>query len=247
MRVNESPEVPEWMNRTALLIGQDAILKLSSAHVLVAGLGGVGGYAAEMLVRTGIGEITIADGDTIHPTNRNRQLIALKSTEGLYKTDVLESRLLDINPSLKVHKTTEFLKEEGIDNILSDKFDYVIDAIDTLAPKISLIYKTINRGYPLISSMGSGGKSDPLSLEVGDISDSHHCRLAYYIRKQLHKLGVREGFKVVFSPEKVDRKAVELLDGHQNKKSNVGTISYMPPLFGIVISSVVIKDLMGSI
>ncbi len=243
MDENTIPALPEWMSRTELLTGPEAIRILNRAHVLVAGLGGVGGYAAEMLVRAGLGEITIADADTIQPTNRNRQILALKSTEGLLKTQVMENRLQDINPDIRVNKVSEFLKEERIDKLLATPYNYVVDAIDTLSPKVFLILKTLQKNYPLISSMGSGGKMDPLAVEVQDISKSYNCRLAFSIRKQLHRLGVDEGFKVVFSPEKVDKKAMVLVHGQQNKKSNVGTISYMPPLFGIVMASVVIRDL----
>jgi tRNA A37 threonylcarbamoyladenosine dehydratase len=237
--------IPDWKVRTELLMGTDAIQKLAASHVLVVGLGGVGGYSAEMLVRAGIGEITIVDGDKINASNRNRQLIALKSNEGKYKTDLFEERLMDINPDLKLTKVTEFLKEDRMDWVLETGYDYVIDAIDTLSPKVYLICKSLKHSYPIISSMGSGGKFDPLKVEVKDISESYNCRLAFSIRKQLHKFDIRTGFKVVFSPEKVNKECVELVEGQQNKKSNVGTISYMPPVFGMVLSSVVIQDLAG--
>jgi tRNA A37 threonylcarbamoyladenosine dehydratase len=152
---------------------------------------------------------------------------------------------MDINPDLKLTKFTEFLKEERMDKVLESGFDYVVDAIDTLSPKVYLICKSLKNSYPLISSMGSGGKFNPLKVEVKDISESYNCRLAFSIRKQLHRLDIRSGFKVVFSPEKVHKDCVELVEGQPNKKSNVGTISYMPPVFGMVLSSVVIQDLAG--
>lgn len=238
-------EITEWQSRTALLGGTKFIQKLSEAHILVVGLGGVGGYAAEMLCRAGVGEMTIADGDRVQPSNRNRQLIALSSTEGMFKTDLFESRLMDINPGMRLHKITEFLREEQMDEVLHMPYDYVVDAIDTLSPKVFLIAKTLEKGYPLVSSMGSGGKFDPTQVRVDDISKSYNCKLAQGIRKQLHRLGIRTGFKVVFSPEIVDKSSVCLIEGEQNKRSAVGTISYMPPVFGMVMSSVVIRDLTG--
>lgn len=238
-------DVPGWLSRTELLLGNEAVLKLAGMHVLIVGLGGVGAFSAEMLARAGIGELTIVDGDRVQPSNRNRQLIALESTEGRFKTDLVEERLRDINPEIIVHKITEFLRDERMDEILETNFDYVIDAIDTLSPKIFLLFKTYNKKYPLVSSMGSGGKVDPAKIEITDISASYNCRLAHAIRKQLHRLGVRKGIKVVFSPEKVHPSTVKIVEGEQNKKSNVGTISYMPAAFGIALASVVIRDLSG--
>lgn len=234
-----------WHSRTELLVGMEAIEKLRMAHVLVVGLGGVGAVAAEMICRAGVGEMTIVDGDRIQPSNRNRQLLALKSSEGEYKTDLMEQRLLDINPDIKVHKVTEFLRDSRVDEILETNFDYVVDAIDTLSPKIFLLYKTYKRGHKLVSSMGSGGKLDVEKIEITDVSKSFNCKLAYTVRKQLHKLGVRKGFTVVFSSEKVERESIRAVEGERNKKSMVGTISYMPAAFGIAISSVVIRGLIG--
>lgn len=233
----------EWQCRTKLLIGQPAIDRLTQSHVMVVGLGGVGAFAAEMLCRAGVGELTIIDGDQVNTSNRNRQLLALKSTVGKDKTDLMENRLKDINPLVRVNKISEFITGEEMDKILEIPYDYVVDAIDTLEPKILLLYKTFNAGYPLVSSMGSGGKTDPTKIEITDISKSYNCKLAHAIRKQLNRLGVRKGFKVAFSPETIDKKSIELVEGERNKKSNVGTISYMPAAFGIALSSVVINEL----
>jgi len=234
---------PDWQDRTQLLTGTKALTKLHAAHVLVAGLGGVGAYAAEMLCRAGIGHLTIADYDKVQSSNRNRQLIAMKSTEGKNKVELMAERLLDINPRLKLTPAHTFLNEESLDDLLETPFDYVADAIDTLNPKVDLISKTLGRSYPLVSSMGSGGKYDPEQVKVVDISESFNCRLAYFIRKQLHKKNIRTGFKVVFSPEPVSKKAVKLVSGENNKKSTVGTISYMPAIFGCFMASVIIRDL----
>lgn len=240
-------QLPEWQSRTELLTGAKKIRMLQKKHVLVSGLGGVGAYAAEMLCRGGIGELTIVDSDRVQSSNRNRQLIALLSTEGLYKTDVMEERLRDINPDIKIHKISEFIKDERIDKILETRYDYVVDAIDTLSPKVSLLYKTRMKGYPLISCMGSGGRLDPAQIHVSDISDSYNCKLAYSIRKQLHKLNIRDGIKVVFSTEKVSKEAIMLAEGEKHKRSVVGTISYMPSLFGIYMAGEIIRDLINEI
>jgi len=234
-----------WLQRTELLIGKENSERLRSAHVLVAGLGGVGSWAAEMLVRTGIGQLTIADHDTVSPTNRNRQIIALKSTEGCMKAEVMAKRLLDINPELILHVSTVYLKDETIPQLLdAARYDYVVDAIDTLSPKIFFLYHCTKRDYPVVSSMGSGNKFDPAGICAVDISKSYNCRLAHYIRKHLHKLGVREGIKVVFSPERTPEKIIRWAEGEQNKRTIVGTISYMPAMFGLWCASVVIRDLL---
>ena len=233
----------EWMERTELLLGAEKLARLTEARVLVVGLGGVGAYAAEMLVRSGIGSLTIVDADRIAPSNINRQLIALHSTVGASKADVLAARLLDINPALRLSARHEYLQGAAIDALLDEGFDYVVDAIDTLTPKVSLIKGALDRNIPLVSSMGAGAKTDPTLLEIKDISKSHHCPLAHLLRKRLHKLDIRRGFRVVFSPEPV-REGSMILCEETHKKSNVGTISYMPALFGCHCASVVIRDLL---
>ncbi len=237
--------IPDWQSRTRLLLGEESLRKLKESHVLVAGLGGVGAYTAELLCRAGVGRMTIADKDKIQSSNRNRQLIALKSNEGQDKVKLMGERLMDINPNLILHSVNELLKDKGVEGILNTRFHYVVDAIDTLSPKITLISKSLEKAYPLVSSMGSGGKLDPMQVKVADISESYNCRLAYNIRKQLHNLGIRDGFKVVFSTEKVSKQAIEHGSDESFKKSTVGTISYIPPLFGCILASVVIRDLIG--
>jgi len=235
----------EWLSRTELILGDEGLNRLKSANILVVGLGGVGAYAAEMICRAGIGSMTIVDGDTIHATNRNRQIPALKSTEGLYKTDVMAQRLLDINPDIKLTLFREFIKDERIEDILNIGFDYVVDAIDTLSPKIFLIYHSLQRKFPVVSSMGSGGKFDPTRISISDISETTDCSLARILRKRLHRLGIREGFTAVYSPEVINKSKIIPTSGELNKASIVGTISYMPAAFGIACASVVIRELVG--
>ncbi|MCX6302175.1 MAG: tRNA threonylcarbamoyladenosine dehydratase [Bacteroidia bacterium] len=232
-----------WLSRTELLLGKEKLTKLKSSNVLIVGLGGVGAFAAEMICRAGIGSMTVADGDTVHASNRNRQLLALKSTEDIAKTEIMRSRLLDINPGLNLTVINEYIRDERMIEILDAGFDYVVDAIDTLSPKVFLIYHSLKRKYPVVSSMGSGGKYDPLRIDIKDISETTDCPLARILRKRLHRLGVREGFTAVYSPEAPDKAKVIPVSGEPNKASVVGTISYMPAAFGIACASVVIRDL----
>lgn len=234
-----------WDERTRLLLGDERRARLASAHVLVVGLGGVGAYATEMLCRAGVGALTIVDGDVIEESNLNRQLPALKSTIGQPKTEVMAARLLAINPELKLTSVQEYLRDERTIEVLqSAPFDYVVDCIDTLSPKTFLIYHAVKLGYRVISSMGSGGKMDPSLVAVSDISKSRDCKLARMVRKRLHRLGIFKGVKAVWSPEEVPDEAIRLEAG-VNKISTVGTISYMPPVFGCYMASEVIRDLIG--
>jgi len=234
-----------WLSRTELLVGKEKLKKLKSSSVLIVGLGGVGSYAAEMICRAGIGSLTIVDGDTIHTSNRNRQLLALKSTEGKSKAELMAERLSDINPGLDLLSFNEYLKDDRMIEILDRGYDYVVDAIDTLSPKVFLIWHALQRKYPVVSSMGSGGKFDPLKIDIADISETTDCTLARILRKRLHKLGVRQGFTAIYSPETTDKSRIVPATGEQNKASIVGTLSYMPAAFGIACASVVIRDLAG--
>lgn len=234
-----------WLERTELLLGKEKLDKLQTANVLVVGLGGVGAYAAEQLCRAGLGKMTIVDGDVVEETNRNRQLPALLSTEGLPKAEILAKRFQDINPDVELVIVNNFIHHKEIKELLkSQKFDYVVDAIDTLSPKVYLIYETVQHGLPIISSMGAGGKMAPSKIEVADLSKSYNCKLARMIRKRLTKLGIKKGVKVVFSSELIDERAVRL-EENQNKKSTVGTISYMPPAFGCFLAGEVIQDILS--
>lgn len=235
--------VEKWLERTSLLLGDEKLNKLQNANVLVVGLGGVGAYAAEMIARAGVGRMTIADADVVSESNINRQLIALHSTVGRHKTEVMAERLHDINPNIKLTIVSRFIKDDETDALLdSDRFDYVVDAIDTLSPKLALIKGALDREIPLVSSMGAGAKTDPAKMEICDIAKTHHCPLAHMLRKRLHKIGIRKGFTAVFSPEPV-REGAMILCEEQNKKSNMGTISYIPAVFGIGCASVVIRGL----
>lgn len=232
-----------WLERTTLLIGNESIEKLSKKHVLVVGLGGVGAYSAEMIARAGIGHMTIVDGDTISNSNINRQLPALHSQIGKPKAEVMAQRLRDINPDIDLTVIDEFIKDERMRQLLDNKYDYVVDAIDTVSPKVFLICHCVELGHKIISCMGAGGRVDPTKLQIADISKTYNCKLAKTIRKRLHRKGIDKGVNVVFSSELVDKSSVIEVDDEENKKSTVGTISYMPALFGIYCASKVIRDL----
>lgn len=233
----------KWLERTSLLLGDEKLEKLRKANVLIVGLGGVGAYAAEMIARAGVGRMTIADADVVSESNINRQLIALHSTVNRPKSEVMAERLRDINPTIELTVVSRFIKDDETDALLdSDRFDYVVDAIDTLSPKLALIKGALDRQIPLVSSMGAGAKTDPTRMEICDIAKTHHCPLAHMLRKRLHKIGIRKGFSAVFSPEPV-REGAMILCEEQNKKSNMGTISYIPAMFGIGCASVVIRGL----
>lgn len=231
-----------WTERTELLLGHDAFARLGKAHVAVVGLGGVGAAAAEMLARAGVGTLTLIDSDIVSDTNRNRQLCALVSTVGQPKTEVVSARLRDINPSIVLQPVREFLCEENVAALLPPSPDYVVDAIDTLSPKIALIQHCLKAGIPLVSSMGSGAKRDATAVRIADISQTRQCPLAHMLRKRLHKLGIREGFLAVYSEEVPVESAIVLEEG-RNKKSNVGTLSYLPTVFGCVCAQAVLNAL----
>lgn len=236
---------PQWLDRTDLLLGNEKLNILRQAHILVLGLGGVGAYAAEMIARAGVGNLTIADADIVSESNINRQLIALHSSIGIHKTDLVKERLLDINPDIKINAIAKYIKDDETDLLLdADRYDYIVDAIDTLSPKVNLIKGALDRAIPLVSSMGSGAKTDPTQVQIADISKTHHCPLAHMLRKRLHRIGIRKGFHAVFSPEVV-REGSMIIAEEANKKSNVGTISYMPAIFGCFCSSVAIRGLIN--
>jgi tRNA A37 threonylcarbamoyladenosine dehydratase len=234
----------DWLERTELLIGKEQLVKLSKSNVLVVGLGGVGSYAAEFICRAGVGKMTIIDGDTVDPTNKNRQLPALNSTIGKSKASVMAARFLDINPELDLTVIDKFQQpEDNIKLIQDQSFDYVMDCIDSVSPKIYLIKTCFDMKQRFISSMGAGGKLDPSTVKVADISKSYNCPFARTIRKRLKRFHIRKGFKVVFNHGELMRESMKLTDGSNFKKSFYGTISYMPALFGLRMAAEVIQDL----
>ena len=235
----------EWLQRTELLVKEEGIERLQSANILIVGLGGVGSFAAEFLVRSGIGNLTIADGDTVDITNINRQLPALNSTIGRNKTDVVAERILDINPEINLKKINEFLEPERMEEILTqEKFDYVLDCIDSLSPKLALITTCKRKKIKLVSAMGAGGKTNPSKVMVRDISKTNNCFLAKQIRKKLKKEQIHKGFRCVFSTEIQDENSLKMTDGSNYKKSFYGTISYMPAIFGLYAAAEVIRFLL---
>lgn len=234
----------DWKQRTRLLLGEEKMERLQQAHVLVVGLGGVGAYAAEMICRAGVGRMTIVDADTVQPTNINRQLPALHSTMGREKAEVLAARFKDINPDIQLTVLPVFLKDDNIPELLdAARYDFIVDAIDTLAPKCSLIAEALKRHIKIVSSMGAGAKSDITQIRFADIWDTYHCGLSKAVRKRLQKLGIKRKLPVVFSTEQADPKAVLLTEDEQNKKSTCGTVSYMPAVFGCYLAEYVIKRL----
>ena len=233
-----------WKQRTALLLGEEKMERLRNAHVLVVGLGGVGAYAAEMICRAGVGRMTIVDADTVQPTNLNRQLPALHSTLGMPKANILEARFKDINPELGLKVLPVFLKDENIPELLdAARYDFIVDAMDTLSPKCYLIYHALQRRIKIVSGMGAGAKSDITQVRFADLWDTYHCGLSKAVRKRLQKMGVKRKVPVVFSTEQADSNAVLLTDDEMNKKSTCGTVSYMPAVFGCYLAEYVIKRL----
>lgn len=236
-----------WLSRTNLLIGETALRHLSQSHVMVVGLGGVGSYAAEFIVRSGVGKMTIIDGDVVDPSNRNRQLPALATNHGEPKAQIMAERLKAINPELELTVVQEFINPTMVEQLLQSKPDYIIDAIDSITPKITFMRMAFERKLRVVSSMGAGAKLDPTRLQVVDLSKTYNCPFAQQIRKQLKKYNIRRGMKVVFSPEEPIKESLMLTDGKNYKKSAYGTISYLPAVFGAVTASVVIRDLINEV
>lgn len=235
-----------WQERTLLLMGEEALQKLADSVVAVIGLGGVGAYAAEMLTRAGVGRLILLDSDCVAESNKNRQLLALDSNMGRKKTEVMAARLRDINSSLEITLIDEYLTQENVAALLGAyNLDFLVDAIDTLTPKLSLIHYCVNAGIPLVSSMGSGAKYDATKVRITDLSKSYNCPLAYIVRKKLRKMGIEKGFPVVFSEELPDENAIVETHGETNKKSQVGTVSYLPAVFGCVCAQAAIRHITG--
>ena len=235
-----------WLGRTSLLIGEDTVKKLSTKHVMVVGMGGVGSFAAEFICRSGIGKMTIIDGDIVDPTNRNRQLPALSTNHGVSKADIMAERLKQINPEIQLNVVKEFVSPGMVEKMLDFNPDYIVDAIDSITPKITFLSTAFAKGIPIVSSMGAGAKLDPTQLKVVDISKTIICPFAQQVRKELKRKNIYKGIKAVFSPEPPIKESLMLTDGRNFKKSAYGTISYLPATFGAVAASVVIRDLIQS-
>ncbi len=245
--VNLSEVMKDWQERTGMLVGERMLEHFAASTVAVIGVGGVGGYAAEMLVRAGVGHLIIMDSDTVSVSNRNRQLLALTSTVGRPKCQVLAERLLDINPELDITMIEEYLEADRVAEVLGGyRIDFLVDAIDTLAPKLALIKYCVDSHIPHVSSMGAGAKFDVTKIRIADVSKSYNCPLAYIVRKRLRHMGISKGFKVVFSEELPDKDSIVPCED-RNKKSQVGTISYLPAAFGLACAQAAIQYLMGTL
>lgn len=234
----------EWTQRAELLFKKEGLNKLQNSNILIVGVGGVGSFAAEFLARAGVGKITIVDGDVVDITNINRQLPALHSTIGKSKIEVVGDRLIDINPVLQLTKVNEFLSPERAFEIVNEQYDYVLDCIDSITPKLNLIIAAKRKKVKIISSMGAGGKMEASKVQVADISKTQNCFLAKAIKKRLKEVKIDKGVKVVFSSEIQDETSLKTTDGKNYKKSFYGTNSYMPALFGLYAAETVIRYLL---
>ena len=217
--------------------------RLQQCSVLVVGVGGVGAYAAEMLVRAGVGKMTIIDSDSVSQSNINRQLVALHSTVGEVKVEVLARRLKDINPTLQLSMLHSYLAVEDVESLLQGEYDFVVDAIDTVAPKVELLSACMRQKIAVVSSMGAGARLDPTCIRYADISETEHCGLARAVRTRLRKMGIKGKLPVVFSTEIPRSDAVVEVSGERNKRTTVGTVSYMPAMFGCYLAAYVIRRL----
>ena len=230
-----------WLQREELLIGKENIEKLKNSKIAIFGLGGVGGYTAEALVRAGIGEIALVDNDTINKTNLNRQIFATTKTVGKLKVDVAKERLVEINPNLKIEIFNLFFNKENSSEFNFLKYDYIVDAIDTVSSKIELIKKAKENNIKIISSMGTGNKLNPLDFLVSDISKTSVCPLARVMRQELKKRNIKS-LKVVYSKE-TPKNPIEIFFDERNKQTP-SSISFVPPIAGLIMASEVIKDIL---
>lgn len=226
-----------YNQRTALLLGEDAIKSLREAHVMIVGVGGVGAYAAEMVARTGVGHITLIDGDNVAESNLNRQLPALVSTIGMAKAEVMKQRIADINPDCNVDAIKAFIGADDIESFIADRPDFVIDAIDSISPKVALLEYCYRNKIKVISSMGAGGRTDPTKVRYADISETYHDGLAREVRKRLRKAGISSGIKTVFSTEQPSRHSLMMTDEIAFKASSFGTVAWLPSMFGIMLAA----------
>jgi Dinucleotide-utilizing enzymes involved in molybdopterin and thiamine biosynthesis family 1 len=240
--------VDDWKERTGMLVGEYGLRRLEEARVAIIGLGGVGAYAVEMICRSGVGHLLLLDCDKVSVSNRNRQLCALESTVGKRKTEVMAARLRDINPRVDISVLADFITPDNVPLLLDPyKIDFLVDAIDTLSPKIALISYCLSHNIKMVSSMGAGAKFDATQIRLADISKSRNCPLAHMLRKRLRYIGITTGFDVAYSEELPDRDAIVEIDPHEerNKKSQVGTVSYLPAVFGCVCAQACITYILG--
>ncbi len=241
----ESAAAEGLWDRTRILVGDAGLKRLGESRVFLAGLGGVGSFAAEALARAGVGALTLADHDRVSPSNLNRQLIALSSTIGRRKTEVMAERIADINPACRLTLIEDFLAAEGMEATLAPGFDQVIDAIDSLGSKVSLIETSVRLGLPIASSMGAGGRLDPIRVQVGDLMDTRVCPLAREVRSRLRRRGIGRGVTVVWSDESPLPPLPPAASGRGRPRAVNGTLSYLPSLFGLLLAGVVIRRLLA--
>ncbi len=239
----------EQFVRTKMLLGQETLDKLKNAHVAVFGVGGVGGYVAEALARSGVGKFDLIDNDTVALSNINRQIIALQSTVGQYKVDVMKARILDINPEAEVTVHKCFFLPENSKEFNFSKYTYIVDAIDTVTAKLELIVRADEAGVPIISSMGTGNKLDPTRLEVSDIYKTEVCPLARVMRTELKKRGIKK-LKVVYSKEqpvkRSNREEKQISPENTGRIKDVpGSVAFVPSVAGLIIAGQVILDIKG--
>lgn len=235
----------EQFSRTEILLGEDAVTALMSSRVAVFGVGGVGGYVCEALVRSGVGAFDLIDKDVVSESNINRQIIATHKTVGRYKAEVMKERMLDINPSVDVRIRNCFYLPENAEEFSFEEYDYIVDAVDTVTAKISLVMKAKEMGIPIISAMGAGNKLDPSRFKVADIYKTEMCPLAKVMRHELKKRGIKK-LKVVYSDEKPIKPVMSVkAEEGAGRKDIPGSTSFVPGAAGLVIASEVIKDLIA--
>lgn len=232
----------EEILRSAMLLTPEGTLRLKNSNVIVFGLGGVGSYAAEALVRAGVGRLTVVDNDTVALSNINRQLIALHSTVGEYKTDAFARRALDINPELELTLRRDFVLQENINGFEWSSYDYAVDAVDTVQAKLAIAQACARHGVPLISCMGTGNKLEPERLQICDISQTRYCPLARVMRAELKKRGI-SSLRVVFSPEE-PRKPLPLC-AQSGRRATPGSVSFVPGCAGLLAAGEIVRVLSG--
>ncbi|MCM1109536.1 MAG: tRNA threonylcarbamoyladenosine dehydratase [Clostridium sp.] len=239
-----SADSREWQQRTELLLGGEKTGRLARSRVLVVGVGGVGGYAAEMLVRAGVGRLTLMDADSVQPSNINRQLCALHSTVGRNKVEVLAERFRDINPNVELDVRPVYLEAGAADDLVAEGYDFVVDAIDTIAPKCALIEACLQRRVPVVCSMGAGAKTDASQIRFANLWETYHCGLSKAVRTRLKADGWRGArVPVVFCTQQADRNSVVTVEGERNKKSTAGSIGYLTAVFGCYLAQYVLERL----